>query len=637
MNRCSLQHYCFICLVTLYYAIIAPNPLIAGTVSHEVDNAALTVHTDIQTEKLEITALAADHFKPSGISLPSDLDFSKVTHAGFIEVYRALLGAVHESETGLSASFETIEALLGLAELYLLHAMAVEGQSIITALESSTLSEEQAARTAGLAIAVHIFDPWDMDLSEANILLLEGSDKWPRHALFRSVYFARKGMPEKVTPFLAEAVEDILIFPEPIREMVLPDLLNTAIDIGDWKTARTLAEVFVKTPNLNKGSAYHYLLGRTAENGQNYLVAFDHFVKATNGLGRWSQLASLSLVKMGTATKTLVPQDARTLLEQIRFAWRGDTLSAEVLKFLVKTELSLNDIPAALEVLGEIIYINDDAEAVKQATEQSDVLLTLFYNDGVSGEISLGKFINGHKRITQDYRFQEGYDRFSESFADRFFAIGASNEAALEYETTYNYLSVAQDLGLFEVTSERLDQLHLKQVTALVRGGQYDLAEVILASGPESTDPDILDQYTFLKAEVFTQTGKLQSIIDTQAHEPSIDYLRIKADAYFSMEDWQNAAKTYCIIWQRMGNDILFTDTLNLFLSAYRNNDNPLTIRLAKAFPDLTKIPQWQQITDWLVEEHNAISVLQKDTITTGISDASRVLDVMKVINTSSQ
>jgi hypothetical protein len=196
---------------------------------------------------------------------------------------------------------------------------------------------------------------------------------------------------------------------------------------------------------------------------------------------------------------------------------------------------------------------------------------------------------------------------------------------------------VAQDLGLFEVTSKRLDQVRLKQVAAYLRGGQYDHAEPILAYGPESADPDMQDQFTFLKAEIFTQTGNLQSFIDAKVQEPSIDYLRIKAEVYFSMEDWNEAVKVYCIIWKRMGNDILFTDTLNLFISAYRNNDSQLTIRLAKAFPDLTKVPRWQQIADWLVEERNAVNILQKDTITTGISDASRVLDVMEVINTSSE
>lgn len=621
-----MRYYLFIYLTTLCSAVFMPGFLTAGTALHEADTKAASV----RAEKTETMVPVAESHQQSDIT-------PFVADAGFLETSRNLIAAVYESDDGLSSAQETTNALLDLADLYFNYALVAEGQSIITGIEDKTLSEKQTARLSELSVALNIIDPWGMELSEANISLLEGPSEWPRHALFRSLYYIKKNMPEKAQPFLTEALEDIQGLRVYVKELMLPDILNAAIDLGDWEVARTSAEIFMESPTLNKGSAYHYLLGRTAENGRDYLVAFDHFVKATEKLDSWSQLAGLSLVKMGLATKTLTPRDARTLLEQIRFAWRGDALSYDAQILLTKVELLLNDIPAALEVLGEIIYMNEDEDRFSKAIEQANGLLTSYYEDGLSGKISLAKFLSGHKRIAQDFRFQEGFDRYSEMFADRFLAIGASNEAAYEYETIYNYLSVAQDLGLFEVTSKRLDQVRLKQVAAYLRGGQYDHAEPILAYGPESADPDMQDQFTFLKAEIFTQTGNLQSFIDAKVQEPSIDYLRIKAEVYFSMEDWNEAVKVYCIIWKRMGNDILFTDTLNLFISAYRNNDSQLTIRLAKAFPDLTKVPRWQQIADWLVEERNAVNILQKDTITTGISDASRVLDVMEVINTSSE
>ncbi len=59
-------------------------------------------------------------------------------------------------------------------------------------------------------------------------------------------------------------------------------------------------------------------------------------------------------------------------------------------------------------------------------------------------------------------------------------------------------------LGPEELLNEILsrDPRYTLEAYAFVRGGQYDLAEAILASGPDSTDLDILDQYTFLKVEV---------------------------------------------------------------------------------------------------------------------------------------
>lgn len=633
MNRCSLSSYSFILLTILSWAVSQPNSLVAEAISHKVDNSAVVV----DAKKPKQVTVIVDEPQPPGVVLPSGLNFSTVTHAGFLETFQELVGGVHEGDAGLSTSQETTDALLGLAELYLAHAMIMEGQSIVVGLEGTALSQEQAARRAALSIALSVFDPWGMVMSEADILRLEAAEAWPKKALFRSLYHMKKDELEKARPFFGDVPADVSSLPDPIKEMVLPDLLSAAIDLEDWEAARGLAEMFLENENLKDGSAYHYLLGRTAENGQDYLVAFDYYIKSAQGLDRWAQLAGLSLVKMGMATKTLPLQDAHTLLSQIRFAWRGDAIAREVMDLLIQVELSLHDIPAALEVLGETIYINEDVDMVKAAKERSNLLLASYYKEGVSGKIPLTKFLDGHKRITHDYRFQEGFDLFSESFADRFLAIGASNEAAFEYETMYNYLSVAQDLGLFDVSSERLDQLRLKQVRALLRGGQYDLAEPILALGAQSTDPDIVNRFILLKAESFALNGNLQSIVDTQLSEPPIDYLRIKANAYFSMADWKNAAKTYHIIWNRMGNELLFTDTLNLFIAAYRNNDSALTVKLAKAFPSLTNIPQWQQIADWMVEKRDVVDVLQKDAIAADILNASRVLDVMKSINAPSQ
>jgi len=601
----------------------------AESVLHGAHIKAPSAHND----KLEMVPAATDNLASTDSALLSGLNFAKFKNVGFLEVRRGLIEAVHESSTGLSSSQETTDALIDLAELYLTHAMAVEGQSIIAELESIVLPKEKKMRMAMISLALNVLDPRGMELSDADIMLLEGPEKWPEHALLRSLYYIKKDMLNKARPYLAEAVEDILTLPEPIKEMVLPDILEAAIDLSDWGAARKSAEIFIETPALKEGSAYHYLLGRTAEQGQSYLVAFEHFVKATERSDRWAQLSRLSLVKMGLRTKTLTLEDAREIMKSIRFIWRGDALSIEALNLLAATELSLNDIPAALEVLGEIIYTNYDAGTVEEAKKQSEVLLQKYYKDGMSGKTSITAFLRGHKRIAEDYRFQKGYDSFSEKFADKFYEIGASSEAAFEYETTYNYLSVAQDLGLFEVPSERLDQLRIKQATALLRGGQYDVVEAILAFGAESNNSDIQDQFTFLKVELFTQTGNVQSILDTKTREPSIGYLRIKAEAYFSLEDWRNAAKVYCILWKRQGTQFEFKDALNLLLSAYRNNDSKLALELAKSFPDLTTIPQWHQIAAELVEMPSVVGVLKKNTITKGISDASQILEVMELIN----
>jgi len=627
--RCNLVNLGAFCC-----AIFVPGVLMAETAAPVLVEAMAGASLTHKPVIAEMTAESAPEFD---IVLPIAVDFSKVTDKGFIEKRRNLVKAVQESGAGLSTSLGTSNALLSLSEFYLAHAMTVESHSILEKLDVMKLSAEQNARKAGVSIAVSLLNPWGVDLSETNRMLLEEAGDWPNHALFRALYFSRMGEIEKAGAYLSGAMGDLLTFPEPIKEIVLPKLLEVSVYLKDWEVAKEFAKLITLNPNLNEGSAYNYLLGRTAEYGGDYLVAFDRYVKATEGFDRWSQLARLSLIRMGVKTKTLTPQDVRNMLEQSRFAWRGDALALETMGLLVEAELALQDIPAALEVLGEIIYNNRNLVTVSKAKDQANLLLMAYYADGMSGKISISKFLKGHRRIGPDYRFQKGFDSFSEKFADRFFVIGASNEAAVEYETTYNYLSVAQDLGLFPVSLERLDQLRLKQVKALIRGGQYDAAGLIVGYGAESSNTEIQNEFTLLKVKVFNLTGNTESILKTKTREPSIDYLRIKAEAYFSMADWKNAVKTYGILWKRQGRDLLFTDALNLLLSAYRENDVELALRVAKVFPDLTEAPQWPSIANGLVEKRDAIGVLKNDRILNQISETSRILDVMEVINTSSQ
>jgi len=623
MNRCILRRFRFIYFASLCCAVAIPRPLLADFAV----NMASQAHMD------KPAPIAKKPDEP----LPSGLDFSAVSGGGFLEMRRDLIASVYESSDGLSTSKETTGALIQLATFYLAHGLVAEGQSIIENLDRATLSEEQTARLEGISIALNVLDPSGLAVSKADITFLEGQKDWPGQALFRSLYFIKKGEPETAAQYLANTTKDVLAVPEVIQEMILPKLLEAAIDLGKWEEARKFAELITQISTLNEGSAYHYLLGRTAEHGQDYLVAFEHYVKASGTLDRWSQLARLSLVKIGLKTHTLTPQDARGMLEQIHYAWHGDALAAETMDLLVTTELFLDDIPAALELLGGIIYINDDTDAVEKAKQQSNLLLEKYYSDGVAGKTSLTEFLPGHKSIAPDYRFQEGFDVFSEKFANMLLDIGASNEAANEYETTFNYMSVAQDLGLFDVPEQRLDQLRLKQVAALLRGGQYDSAEPILALGAKSDDADIQNAFQMQRVNFFNLTGNAQSVLKTSAPEPSINYLRIKADAYFSLEDWENATKTYCTLWERQGNDLIFMDASNLLLSAYRSNNRALVLKLAKAFPDLTSLLQWQQIAASLAKKHNATNILQKDVVTKGISDAAHVLDVLDTINTSSQ
>ncbi len=564
------------------------------------------------------------------------LDIEKFGTGGFLQTRRQLIQAIGEGKTGLSLSSENIEALLDLAEFFLSHGFLQESRSILGSLETASLSQEQMNSQQIMSLAVSILNPMETTLPEKELQILETQNEWSQQPLFQAVYYNKIGNLKKAKPFLKPAAKELGALSASIQERTLPQMLESAIKTKNWGAAKEFALLISKNSHLKDSSSYQYLLGKTAEAGKDYLVAFENYVNASEGEDQWAQRARLALVELGIKTKTLDTEDVLELLTQSRFMWRGDALATKTLERLVDAELAANDIPAALEVLGEIIYNNLDEASTQAAKDHANILLREYYEDGAAGKIEVTKFIFGHRRIANDYRFQAGYGKFSELFADRMYQIGATSEAAGEYDTTYNYLSVAQDLGLFEVEAERLDKLRLKQVKALLRGGRYEDALPILSYGPHSTSQELIDEFTFLKVELFNDTGDLKEVVKEKAFKPSSKYLSIKAKAYFSMEDWKNALDTYNLLWAQDDGSFSLTEAVNMLLAAYHEKNVDLALKLVKTFPDLTDAPQWQEIASGLFRGKEMDDVLRKSTISGNLSDAARILDVMDIINTSS-
>lgn len=642
-----------ICSLTCLHVLMAsasmasePKHAVAETV-HEPTHAEPASPPEAESEKPVTHMAAPEHAAPLHEEKPemvpatdlasSTLDRDKFGTDGFLKTRRRLVQKITEGESGLSLSAENIKALLDLAEFFLSHAFLVESRSILTSLEPASLSPEQMDRKQIISLAVSLLNPMEKPLSEKEIQTLEALDAWPRKTLFLSLHYIGTDQPQKAKPLLEQAAKEVAMLSTSIQELTLPQLLETAINTKSWAAAKEFAKLVTEHSHLKDSSAYQYLLGKTSAAGEDYLVAFDNFVKASEGTDQWAQRARLALVELGTKTNTLSPEDARELLSESRFLWRGDALALKTLDRLVEAELAVNDVPAALEVLGEIIYINLDEDSTQAAKEHANILIKDYYEKGAAGKIELSQFILGHQRISNDYRFQAGYSKFSELFADRMFQIGASSEAAREYDTTYNYLSVAQDLGLFDVEAEKLDKLRVKQVKALMRGGQYDEALSVLASGPQSQKQELVDEFTFLKVELFSHIGDMSELLKEKAHEPSADYLRIKAKAYIAMEDWKNALETYRQLWAQENGSLSFTEAVNMLLAAYHEKDADLALKLVKTFPDLTDAPQWQEIATGLFSKNEVDGILRKEVVSGNISKASRVLDVMDIINTSSQ
>ncbi|MWD28470.1 hypothetical protein E0K89_013375 [Aquicoccus sp. SCR17] len=538
-------------------------------------------------------------------------------------------GEVAPEPTGGEAESD---ALLDLAELHLAWAMVPEGLSYLDAL-SADLPRPKALRRDALRLALELLDSRDRTLSpRSSALLSEDMPGWRDQPMMRILAGYDPADPAASRPELEAAAARIDDYSRAIREIAVPRLLDVAVESGAWQVARDLAARLSPQDRPEARAAYHYLLGRTAESGGELIAAFDHYREASAGRDLWAHRARLALAELGLRTDTLPPEEARILLEQARRVWSGDVHAVRLLQRLARLDLEMGDDVAALEVLAGIMTRAPDSEAAALARQQARSLWEDFYRRGAEGELSLGDFLSGHRRIAPDYRFHAGFDLAAETFADRFLAEGATQVAADEYGQIHDYLLVARDLGLAEVAEARLDGLRLKRAQALLQGGQFEDAARVLAEGLGSGAPALHDRMTMLRAQLHSAAGEPAEVIAAQPERPGTDYLRLRAGAYFDRGDWSLAQAEYARLLDRMGDQMPASDAIRMLLSAHRAGDLRATQSLARRFPELKGSLQWAEIARSLSDEAPGIDPLRGAAVQDSVAAVDRTLQSLDAL-----
>jgi len=553
--------------------------------------------------------------------------------ASFIDERQMIMEALMASrgrgsaQWGMSAA--TADALLALARLHYRHGFAPEGLSILAGLEAANLSEAQAMRRAVLELALGLIDPRrDVPLTDrAQAMLGPDNRDWPDQQMFQALDSVRRLHFREAAEALPEVRDRLNRLPKGYQAAVLPGLLEAAIATRQWRVARDFALEFRNHVALKDSGAFHYLLGRAAEAGEDMLAAFDSYVRAGESHDVYGHRARTAVISLGLEQDYINIEEARALLQREAQIWRGDDYALAVLKDLAALDQADDDKVGAIHTFGTIMDRFPDSAEAAMARQKARSLIAEVYEAGATGKMPLGAFLQAHRIISPDFRFESGFDAQAERFANRFLAVGSTLVAAQEYEAVHDYLAVARDLGLAEVRDQRLDELRLKQARALTMGGQYDSALGVLREPMTSGNPELSDERAQLLAQLYADTGQSAAVLETSISQPNAAFLRVKADAYFDRGEWSEAQAVYQQLWDEVGNELPLEDGIQFLLSAYRSNDLSTTAMLTKAFPDLTTIPQWSAIAEGLVDPAVELWPLRSDTARMRMDAASRALE----------
>ena len=613
------------CIFFAFVALTAPAvPVWASSGAHDAE-AAAEHGTAGPAPVLRLTRFGKDGFIDARRRLQDDLTSAR-DEAGE--------GASRHPMSVPEQSNAEIKALLDLAEFYLAYVMAPEGLSVLSGLDN-TLPPAYAAQRDGLTLALSLLDTRNVEMPErAAAMLGEDHGDWKDQPLFEVLYYHRRDDYEAAARHIDRAASLIDTLSPELRRTVLPDLLDVAVEARDWPVARDLASRFSEFPALEKSPSYNYLLGRVAETGDDLVAAFDYYREASTGWDLWAHRSRVAIIELGLSTGTLPQQEARVLMDQARRAWTGDVHAIRLLQLMVGLDLEMGDKVAALEALATIMSRYPDSDAAPLARQQSRSLWTTFYDDGAAGRMSLSAFLDGHQKISPDYRFEPGFCDQTERLADYFLDKGATVVAADEFRETRDYLLVGRDLGLTEVEDHRLDLLQLKQAEALYQGGQLDEVAYVLAEGLLTTDAELNDRLNLLKAKLYTDQDEPKNVVGTELASPTLHYLRLRASAYFGEGDWDSAKTAYAEILDRSAEHVRFGDAIRLLLAAHRSGDKQTADALVRRFPDLTESPQWLYIARGFTEEAPALLPLREASANQRVERADETLRTLDSLDT---
>lgn len=618
-------------------ALIMPIPVLA-----EVGQSAATTIEQIKQGDVDRIPLSTPIpvAQPKWNVPPQVLHLDDSTRPTFLDERRARMETLSEAmaaaKPGAPDSPEVVKALIELAEFYYARAMAPEGLSVLGRLDDARLPPGDLLRRAALELALGLMDPRDRPLTpRAERLLGPEYMHWPDQPLFLALRSIRDDELAAAAPHLRDIHARLPRFPKDVRAEVLPNLLFVAVESRQWRIARDFAGEFHDHPQLKESAPFYFLLGRAAEAGGDLLAAFDSYAMAMPDDGLWGHRTRRALVTMGLKNDLITVADARQLLEQETQTWRGDTHALNTLGDLAAVQQADGDSVAAVGTFAAILdrYPHlPEAELIRQKARS---LIADIYDKGAKGEMPLTDFLNAHRRIAPDYRFEAGFAAKAELFANRFLEAGSTLVAAQEFQAVRDHLAVSRDLGLIDVDDRKLDILTLQQADSLMIGGQYDAAAGILADPLVSGDPLLLDKRAHLLTKLYSETGQSAALLQTAVQQQTVGYLKIKAAAFYEREDWANAQAAYRELWDRVGDDLDFADAIQFLLASYRNGDTELAMTLARTFPKLTDLPQWSEIAGGLIDQPAEIWPLRKDAAQNRVDQAQKTLENVKTVTNS--
>jgi hypothetical protein len=366
-------------------------------------------------------------------------------------------------------------------------------------------------------------------------------DDEPEAGLWRGSLAASKAdWPAAAREFLRSA-SLLSSYPKPLRNRFALQAAEAMLETDHGSGAGPLVDLVLRdNPELGDQAMALYLQGRIEQQLGQLDQALGHWDQVIAMDDRKARARALYAKTMALyESKRVSRADTIKALDNMRFAWRGDTFEFTLLRRLGELKLAEHDEEGGLGALHlAVAYFPDYPAAKDVSQEASDAFAGLFIGKAAE-DIPPVKSLALYDTFRDLDPPGERHDAIVKKLIDRLVSVDLLDRAAsLLGDQVKNYPAGSEKARA--ATQLALLRLMNQQPDAAIAALDIDVHAGL--------SPDLARQRAQLRARALMDLNRAPEAIAMLANDNTRDANRLRADIYWRQRDWKNAAKVFAVL-----------------------------------------------------------------------------------------
>ncbi len=374
-------------------------------------------------------------------------------------------------------------------------------------------------------------------------LFIEPLKEFEEIDLWKSVVLAELGDWQQAAKFLPRRLSRLYDYPEYIRYRLALILAEVALRDGNVNAAEELLQMMETEKELQPffQSGMAYLKGEEARQRGNLDDTKMYWEPLIAGQDDYHRAkAGLALTKLLIDKKEISYAEAIDRLEQLRYAWRGDELEAQINYWLGRTYFDHGQYMKGLRIMRDSATFAPDSTLAERVTsEMSDIFSEVFLSNKID-EMLPQDAVSLYEGFTELVPTGDRGNQVIEALAEHLVKSGLLDRAA-------GFLTLQLDARLSGVdalrTSIRLGAIRLMNKQPRQALENLQKAEKLIEELPDQDTPARRKEINLLKAKTFAELDRPDRALDLllqMGYEPDVNKLR--ADIAWQAGYWDDAA-----------------------------------------------------------------------------------------------